>query len=760
MITLFSVEHGTLHNKSVSYFETVPNSLLCLRHTDNKLSVLPIKFVLAENQSPGDINMSHFQQSPQTFLPTLSRREMIQLSAAAGVGTVLTGTHSLNAFAADAKEIQHLNRYPQMMQRYFEKKLKTFEESHSRRLAALKNEEDAKAYVKSIQQRIQKSFGPFPEKTPLKPRVTSKVERETYVIENVIFESRPHFFVTANLYIPKGRKSPMPGVVGTCGHSRNGKAAGAYQSFAQGLAKQGYVVLIFDPIGQGERLQYPDEHLKSKYGVGTREHLHGGNQQFLVNESFSSWRAWDGIRALDYLLTRQEVDPKHIAVTGNSGGGTATTYLCGVEQRWTMAAPSCFVTSFRRNLENELPTDTEQCPRQTLALGLDHFDYIAAMAPKPVILLTKEKDFFDVRGAEETYHKLKRLYKLLGKEENIQLFTGPTYHGYSQENREAMYGMFNKITGVAEGSKEPEITIEKDETLQCTQSGQIVELKSKPIYSFTKEKSIALKKNRPTLQGIALRKAIQSALNMPKQTKTPEYRILRNGTSRKFPSKQWSNYAVETEPGVEAICYRLDEERLYSRPPKTGKEATLYVSHLSADVELRDDDFVRKLYDKKSTAPLFTCDVRGSGESQPNTCGGRSSFYQSYGNDYFYAIHSIMLDQPYVGRKTFDVLQVLNWLKSVGHTDIHLVAKGRGAIPTTFAALLHESVTQITLKNALTSYADVAETEEYKWALSTFLPNVLEKFDLPDCYNALKEKQLKMIDPWKATDDAINPPTK
>ena len=111
----------------------------------------------------------------------------------------------------------------------------------------------------------------------------------------------------------------------------------------------GYVVLIFDPLGQGERLQYPDEKLKSRIGVGVREHLYAGNQQFLVGEFFGAWRAWDGIRALDYLLTRPEVDPKHVGVTGNSGGGTMTTWLCGVERRWTMAAPSCFVTTFRRN---------------------------------------------------------------------------------------------------------------------------------------------------------------------------------------------------------------------------------------------------------------------------------------------------------------------------------------------------------------------------------------------------------------------------
>ncbi|MFL5330458.1 MAG: alpha/beta hydrolase family protein [Gemmataceae bacterium] len=281
----------------------------------------------------------------------------------------------------------------------------------------------------------------------------------------MIFESRPNFPVTANLYLPKDRKLPLPGVVGTCGHSDNGKAESAYQSFAQGLARQGYVCLIIDPICQGERLQYVDEKRRPRRGAGVSEHLYAGNQEFLVGEFFGAWRAWDGIRALDYLLARPEVDPKQVGVTGNSGDGTMTTWLCGVEQRWTMAAPSCFVTTFRRNMENELPGDTEQCPPRALALGLDHSDFIAALAPKPVALLGQEKDFFDGRGLEESYERLKQLYRLLGAEQNISLFIGPTYHGYSQENREAMYKWFNHITKVSAAAVEPPLTIEKDETL-------------------------------------------------------------------------------------------------------------------------------------------------------------------------------------------------------------------------------------------------------------------------------------------------------
>src|SRR5690606_29863729 len=149
--------------------------------------------------------------------------------------------------------------------------------------------------------------------------------------------------------------------------------------------------------------------------------------------------------------------------------------------------PGCYITTWRRNLENEEPADAEQCPPKAIALGLDQSDFLAAMAPKPVIILTQEKDFFDVRGTLEAFSRLKHLYKLLGAEENIACFIGPDYHGYAQKNREAMYGWFNNITQLSEDNLEPDLTVESDETLQCIPSGQVRSLGSKTIYEFTNE---------------------------------------------------------------------------------------------------------------------------------------------------------------------------------------------------------------------------------------------------------------------------------
>lgn len=708
----------------------------------------------------------------------LTRREWLQ---AVGIGAWTAGatsfTWSLPSVAQESKPAATppLNRFSRVVQDWFVDQVRAIEERILTEQAALKTKADAEAYVRKVQEKIRRCFGPEPERTPLNARVTKVVEREQYRIENVIFESRPGFLVTANLYVPKNRQGPFPGVVGSCGHSANGKAGDAYQPFAQTLAKLGYVCLIFDPIGQGERLQYVDEQLKPKRGIGVAEHLHAGNQQFLVGEFFGAWRAWDGIRALDYLLSRDDVDPKHVGITGNSGGGTMTTWLCGLDRRWTMGAPGCFVTTFRRNLENELPADTEQCPPRVLAEGLDHSDFLAAMAPKPVIILAKERDFFDVRGATEAYLRLKRIYSLLGQPDKVQLQIGPTEHGYSVENREAMYRFFNRAVGLPTIESEPEPTIEKDETLACTPHGQVAELKSRTVFSFTSEKSRELATKRKPLHGDDLKAAIRDVLwrtggvsppvvgtsiiestapstrgltppvrQSAAHDSPPEYRILR-AIKRNYPKPHATHYAVETEPNMLAVVTLLGDKPRYSRPPDNVGRAVLYVAHHSADAELTDEPLIRELLAAEPGAAFYALDVRGIGESRPDTCGS-DQFARPYGSDFFYSAHSIMLDRPYIGQKTFDVLRVLDWLSSFGQREVHLAAKGWGTLPALFAAVLAKTVTQVTLKESLDSYAAIAEDEDYKWPLSSFSPGVLSRFDLPDCYRELSDsKRLRRI---------------
>ena len=684
-------------------------------------------------------------QSPQPSpAGSLNRRQFLEQSTISALGMA---SFSITSRSQEVKPLRALNRFPRMVQEYFVDRVRSLDEARTKRIYSLSSRQDAVDYVSEVRQKIRTSFGPNPPLTPLNPQVTRVIDRGSYRIENVIFESRPGFLVTANLYVPnrkEGQPHRFPGVIGTCGHSRNGKAEAAYQSFAQGLAKQGYIALIYDPIGQGERLQYLNGDFKSRIGVGVGEHLYAGNQQFLIGEFIGMWRAWDGIRALDYLLTREELDPQHLGITGNSGGGTMTTWLAGLDQRYTMAAPSCFVTSFRRNLENELPADTEQCPPRALALGLDHEDFLVALAPKPVKILAKERDYFDVRGSETALARLRHIYRLLGAEQKIALFTGPTTHGYSIENREAMYQWFNQATKITKNSKEPSIEIETDETLQCTPRGQVAHMGAKPIYEFTKERAAQLQRARPPLTGEALKEAVNHTLGLTTSSETPPFRILRRRSKRGFPAPHFTSYAIETEPGIQAITYLLGTKPHDSRPQKGSHQATLYISDISSDEELRHDKDIRS-FATTSSNPFYACDVRGSGESQPDTCG-ENSFLAPYGSDYFCAIHSLMLDDPYPAQKARDVIQVIRWLEAQGHTRIHLIAQRRGSIPASIAALLSPSIQKLTLKNALPSFQSIAESEDYDWPLSSFIPNVLKHYDLPDIYAAIRgDRELEFI---------------
>jgi hypothetical protein len=204
-------------------------------------------------------------------------------------------------------------------------------------------------------------------------------------------------------------------------------------------------------------------------------------------------------------------------------------------------------------------------------------------------------------------------------------------------------------------------------------------------------------------------------------------------------------YAVETEPDVTAHVYRLDDNSLLSRPPRGFKRAVLYVSHLSADAELRGESWISEITKAEPQSAIFACDVRGIGESLPSTAGVDP--LAPYGTDYFHAVHGVMLDYPTAGQRTHDLLRVIDWLGAYGHEEIHVVARGWGAIPATFAAVLHDRVKQVTLKHALSSYNAIAETADYDWPLSLLVPGILKHFDLPDCYRELARKQLQQIEP-------------
>ncbi len=182
--------------------------------------------------------------------PALSRRQFLRATGLSPLALGFDGPRTSAQDKLPAPALVPLNRFPRTVQEWYVEQVRAAEKRGEEERAKLKTKADAEAYVRGVREKIAMCFGRFPDKTPLNAKVTGKLERDAYTIEKVIFESRPGFDVTANLYVPhaakKGKK--LPGVVGSCGHSHNGKAEPAYQSFCQGLARMGdgYVVLLSD----------------------------------------------------------------------------------------------------------------------------------------------------------------------------------------------------------------------------------------------------------------------------------------------------------------------------------------------------------------------------------------------------------------------------------------------------------------------------------------------------------------------------------
>jgi len=651
-------------------------------------------------------------------------------------------------------EMQPLNRFPRMMQEYLVRRVRAVESASAERIMDLASRAEAEAYIAERRSQMREVFGEWPERNPLNARTVGTLERDGFVVERVIFDSRPNFPVTANLYLPADADGPAPGVLVSSGHSREGKGADYNQFLAQSLARRGFVALAYDSIGQGERLQYPDEEGQERVGSGTREHNFIWRQQCLVGEFFGSWRAWDGMRALDYLVSRPEVDTQRLGITGVSGGGTLTSIITANESRLTMSAPGCYITTWRRETENELPADAEQMPPGILGLGMEMYDMLVPHIPDGLILLTEEQDFFDQRGSLEAHERLAHIYRLMGAEDKLAYYVGPGGHSCPQPMREAMVAHFAAVSGMEIDAAEPELVADEDAALWCTESGNIGELAPTTCFDFTRELSQALAQQRGKPSGDELVARVVGLLDLPDREDEPEYRILRGWTNRGYARPYASHFVLETEPewDAQAIVTKLEDEPRAARPQTaqavgSDGSAVLYIPDRSCDAEMREDERVRRLTTENEI--FFACDHRGVGESMPETCNP-GSYDGLYGSDYFYAANAMMLGESYVAWRVHDTLSTLDWMASFGYDKVHLVAVGQGAISGALAALLHPNVRQVTLINAPTSYADLAETKYQQWTHSAMLPDVLAHFDLPDVYRELAGRALHIHQPLNA----------
>jgi hypothetical protein len=311
----------------------------------------------------------------------------------------------------------------------------------SRSFPSISSVQEWRKRATEIRQQVLVSCGlwPMPEKTPLEPHIFGKVERDGYSIEKVYFETWPGLYLGGNLYRPLGRgKGPFPAILNPHGHWANGRMAdnkdGSIAGRCINFARQGMIAFSYDMIG------YNDTHFAGSSPAESFSQVHHeiatNKTDLLWNISLMGLQTWNSVRALDFLESLPDADPKRLACTGESGGGTQTFMLGSIEDRLAAQAPVVMVSHIMQG-----GCLCENAPG--LRVEYSNMEIAAAPAPRPQILVAATgdwtKDTLTVEGPS-----IAHVYELLNHSDRFHYVRFNFDHNYNQTSREAVYAWFGQ----------------------------------------------------------------------------------------------------------------------------------------------------------------------------------------------------------------------------------------------------------------------------------------------------------------------------
>ena len=580
-----------------------------------------------------------------------------------------------------------------------------------------------------------KIAGAMPDRTPLHVRTTGAFERERYRVEKLLYETRPEEWIGADLYIPKNGTAPFPGVLFHMGHSANGKAADTYQRCCQGLAQLGFLVLAFDPMGQGERVNYPGPDGRTRLASVDTEHTQPGIQMLLVGETATGMQTWDAIRSLDVLAAHPLVDPKRLASTGQSGGATVTMMLAAVDDRLACAAVSSGNTENFACANFHPPGSTDDAEQNFIGsgpLGFDRWDLLWPIAPKPLLILTSGHDFFGTyspnyedNGLEE-YARLQTAYQLLERPDSLHRFESPLPHGLSYVMRLETYRWLARW--LQDGRKidqEPPVAPEPDRMLWATESGSVIrDLKSRTPFQSTRERARAIQTPSPPAD-------LRSLLGMEPAPGRPRLREL-----SRAPSRDCEILAVEIPSSQ-----RVWVPAWIFMPKQTATRLLIIVEPNGRNTAWGEGGLYQRL--AVEGAAVCVPDLRGIGDLRPEYSPGAPGYTGEHEDEDNYAWASLILGRSLLGQRVTDLLAVIEALgASEWGGRPMLAARGQLTIPALCAAALAPQVDALYLADHLLSWRSLLETEMYRYPLANFVPNVLRSTDLPEIAASLAPRKI------------------
>ena len=517
----------------------------------------------------------------------------------------------------------------------------------------------------------------LPPRTPLNARVLGTHDFGDYSIRNIVFESRPGFPVTANLYSPTApAKGKRPAIVSPTGHHLDtGKNTPEVQARCIRLARMGFVVLTYDPIGHGERLVSGNIHHEAGYAL------------LPLGETIAGWMVWDSMRAADYLETLDTVDPKRLGITGNSGGGLNTLFTAAIDERFQASAISGYVFDFNNWIKYGGPHCTcTQLPN--LYRSMEWFEIAGLIASRPVLMLQGERDeIFPVSGAAEAGRKTVELYERLGFQGLARMDVIPGEpHAYSRPFRERMYGwMAQHLLEQGDGRPMTEQEIKtldpKDRRLLCDPEGTLL-------------------RSAPTVVDLARQKGREAVSRLP----APADNLIRWVTELTANTAFGPDYLgperigkpETTGSAILQKVFFLSEigqyipGLLWLPKDRRGAARTVIVVDDRGKAAVAESAIVEPLV--ASGLAVLAVDLRGRGETMGH--------YRGRGNNFHYIGHSILYGLPVAGRRAFDLKRTVDFLSGVREVTLDgltVAAFGDDALPAILAAATDRRIARLAI---------------------------------------------------------------
>jgi len=632
-----------------------------------------------------------------------------------------------------------------MLSAFIGQRVARLTEQRAEELAGLKTPDVWRRRQEQTRARLVEFLGDFEPKCPLNAKIVGRLDQPDYVIEKLIFESQPAYYCTANFYVPKRRKFPAPGVIFTCGHAREGKAYHLYHEACLGLVLKGYVVLGLDPTGQGERSEYFDpETLKDLVPRTVSQHHYLARPSWLVGRSLAGYRTWDCIRAVDYLVTRPEVDPQQIAAVGNSGGGQMALLITAADQRVKV----CAAAHPGGSMENTYLTGQSIIDREVLSL----------IPPRPCAFVVG-KDSGEEPGHRARLNDMLLFYEGLGVDKNRgQMLIVDGVHNMKQPKREASYAWLNRWLGKeSEGAEEPPLKPETVEDLHCTEHGYVL----KDIGGETGQTLNAklAEKLRPPRPVPPERKAIDTAraalkntiakrigLSIPENRKPPLTTARGTVEQDQFTAEK---LLLESEEGI-----ILPSLLLMPKKDKRSRPVLIHVAELGKPTGPTPPALALELVRAGHT--VLSVDVRGAGETDPRVRSALPPLTHYDASQFRFdscAVGAATLGTTMLAMRAGDVIRAIDYL--AGHKDLSgrgivLVGEGLGGVWVLTAAAFDDRVRGIVCVKTVPSYKLIAGSQYYNARDYFWINGALKDFDLPDLVGLIAPRPTLLVDPVDA----------